>query len=77
LQEKQREKKPLVDYSQSHVVTLIEYSSILHQQALNKKIAKEIRQKKWKEKEDKKVKRAIDSLNATKRVVQKLADKHA
>jgi hypothetical protein len=47
---KTRREKPLVNYNQSHVVTLIEYSNILRQQALDKKIAKEIRQQKWKEK---------------------------
>jgi hypothetical protein len=36
---------------------------------LNKKIAKEIRQQKRKEKEDKKAKQIVNSLNAVKRVV--------
>ncbi len=74
---KNKGEKPLVDYGQSHVVTSNEYSNILHKKTLDKKIAKEIRQQKWKQKEDKKAKRAIDFLNATERAVQKLAKKHA
>jgi hypothetical protein len=74
---KKRVKKPLFDYSQSHVMTFIEYSNILCHKALDKKIAKEIRQQKWMEREDKKAKQAIDFLNAIKKVIQMLAKKHA
>lgn len=44
---------------------------------LDRKIAKEIKQQKWKEREDKKAKWVANSLNVTEKVVQKLAEKHA
>jgi hypothetical protein len=50
-------------------VTSIEYLNILHKKTLNKKIAKEIRQQKRKEREDDKAKHIVNSLNAIKRVV--------
>jgi hypothetical protein len=38
--------KPLVDYSQSHVVTFDEYLNIMRRKALDKAIAKEIKEDK-------------------------------
>ncbi len=48
-----REKEPLIDYSQSHVMITIEYLNILKQKTLNKAIAKEIGEGKKKERKEK------------------------
>jgi hypothetical protein len=55
-------KEPLIDYDKSLIVTSNEYASILHQKVMDKEVVKEIREQKWKEREDKMAKCVIDSL---------------
>jgi hypothetical protein len=51
-------KDPLVDYSQSHVVTFNQFKNIMWKKAMDKVVVEEIREDKQKEREDKKLKRA-------------------
>jgi len=46
-------RKPLVDYSQSHVVTSNQYLDIMWKKAMDKTIVEEIRRGKRKEKKEK------------------------
>jgi hypothetical protein len=48
-----RGKEPLIDYSQSHVVTFVEYLNILRKETMDKATAEEIKEGKIKEREDK------------------------
>jgi len=48
-----RGKKPLIDYSQSHVVTFTKYLHIIREKTMDKATTKEIREGKRKEKKDK------------------------
>ncbi len=50
-------------------MTSIEYFNMLCKKTLKKKVAKEIKQQKWKEKEDKNAKWIVNSFNAAKGVV--------
>ncbi len=58
-------------------MTSIEYSNILRQKTLNKKVTKKVKQQKRNEKENKKDKWVVDSMNVDKRAIQKLAKKCA
>jgi hypothetical protein len=49
--------EPLVDYSQSDVITFDQYLNIMWKKAMDKVIVKEIREDKQQEREDKKLKR--------------------
>jgi hypothetical protein len=53
LQDTLKEKKPLINYFQSHVVTSFEYLNILRKKTMEKSIVEEIKACKRKEKEDK------------------------
>jgi hypothetical protein len=53
-------KEPLIDYSQSHVVTFVNYLVILEKKTLNKVVAKTIREERWKEKEEKQARKTMD-----------------
>jgi hypothetical protein len=46
-------KEPLIDYSQSHIMTSFEYLDILRKKTMEKKIVEEIRACKRKDKQDK------------------------
>ncbi len=46
-------KEPLIDYSQSHVVTSTNYLSILQKKTIDKKVANNIRKVQVKEREEK------------------------
>jgi len=52
-------KEPLVDYSQSHVVINFGYLNILRRKTMEKVVVEEIKEGKWKEKEEKRVKWVI------------------
>jgi hypothetical protein len=64
------QREPLVDYSQSHVVTLKEYLTIMCQKAMNREAIKLIRETKRKEKQDKQVRKAITSMTMVEWVVE-------
>ncbi len=49
-------KEPLVDYSQSHVITYDQYLDIMWKKAMDKVIAKKIKEHRQKEREEKKLK---------------------
>lgn len=68
-------KKSLVDYSQSHVVTFDKYLNIMWKKAMDKAIAKEIIEDKWKEREERKLKRVIDMGSTMDRTIQKIVEK--
>jgi hypothetical protein len=53
---KRHGKKPLVDYSSSHLVTLDQYLAMLRQKALDKEVINKIKEQKTKEREEKKSK---------------------
>jgi hypothetical protein len=53
-------KERLIDYLQSHVITFVDYLAILKKKYLNKVVAKIIRGKRWKEKEEKQVRKTMD-----------------
>jgi hypothetical protein len=45
--------KPLIDYSQSHVVTFVDYLNVLHKKVINKTSVDNIKEAQVKEREDK------------------------
>jgi hypothetical protein len=50
---KRHGKKPLVDYSSSHVVTSNQYLAVLRQNALEKEVIDKLKENKAKEREEK------------------------
>jgi len=67
--------KKSLDYSQSHVVTFDKYLNILWKMAMDKAIVKEIIEDKWKEREERKLKRVIDMGSTMDRTIQKIVEK--
>jgi signal recognition particle GTPase len=53
-----------------------EYASILHQKVMDKEVAKEIREQKKKEREDKMAKCVIDSLTPNEKETQRIIKSH-
>ncbi len=66
-------REPLIDYSQSNVVTSRDYLNVLQKKNINKATADNIR-KAHKEKEEKQARKAMDAQRAAMRVTQKTAD---
>jgi ATP:corrinoid adenosyltransferase len=60
LARKTKGKAPLIDYSQSHVVTLDEYLDILRMKIIPKENVEEIKESKREEREKKQNRRIID-----------------
>jgi hypothetical protein len=71
-----RENEPLVDYSQSRVVTFVEYLSILRNKPMGKVAIEEIKEGKWKEMEDKWTKRVPKLGTITNRATIKILGNH-
>jgi hypothetical protein len=63
-------RKPLIDYSQSHVVTLKYYLTIMWQMAMNREAIKLIRETRRKEKQDKQAKNATTSMTTAEWVAE-------
>ncbi len=72
---KRKGKKPLVDYSQSHVVTYDEYLNIMWKKATDKAITKEISADKWKEREEEKLKTIVDMGSTMDQTIQRIVEK--
>jgi hypothetical protein len=70
-------KKPLVDYSQSHVMTTSKYLDILRRKIMEKVVVEEIREGNWKEKEENRTKRTTKLGFAIDRTTQKCVEKRA
>jgi hypothetical protein len=66
----------LVDYSQSHVVTCVEYLNIQRKEIMDIAIAKEIKKGKRKERKDKRTKGVVDLRTTTNKTTIKIAKKH-
>jgi hypothetical protein len=68
-------KEPLVDYSNSHVVTSNQYLAVLKQKTMDKKAMDKVRELKAKERQEKKSKRFQDTLTLVKRATQRIIEK--
>ncbi len=71
-----RGNEPLVDYSQSRVVTSVEYLSILRNKPMDKVAIEEIKEGKWKEIEDKRTKRVSKLGTIANRATIKILGNH-
>ncbi len=69
--------KPLIDYSQSHVVTFVDYLNVLHKKVINKTSVDNIKEAQVKEREDKWTKKVANAQGIATKVVQKIANKIA
>ncbi len=63
---KNKDKKSLIDYIQSHVVTSYEYMDILWKKVIEKEIVEEIMEGLHKEREIKQNRKVVDSQTTTK-----------
>ncbi len=63
---KTKDKKSLIDYIQSHVVTSYEYLEILWRKTIEKEIVEEIMEAKCKEREVKQNRKVVDSQTTIK-----------
>jgi hypothetical protein len=59
-------KEPLINYSQSHVVTSFEYLDIIRTKTMEKIVVEEIKTNKRKEKENRQAKQTIELGSTTK-----------
>ncbi len=59
-------KEPLVDYSQSHVITFEEYFAILKKKTMDKVVVDEAIKTKRKQKKDDRLKKVVNTLTSTK-----------
>ncbi len=68
-------KEPLVDYSQSHIVTSNEYLQILYNKAMDKETTKIIRKERKMEREKTKWRHVANSCTTTNKAGEKLVEK--
>jgi len=71
-----RENEPLIDYYRSHVVTSVEYLSILRKKTMDKVVAKENKEGKRKEIKDKQAKRILELGIVVDRPTTGILEKH-
>ncbi len=71
-----RGRRPLVDYSKSHVVIFAKYLNILRKKIIDKVVAKEIRKGKRKQKKHKQAKRVVELGTIVDKIVIIIAKKH-
>ncbi len=72
---KKHGKKPLLDYSSSHLVTLNQYLAMLRQKALDKEVINKIREQKTKEIEEKKSKQVEHTFTQLERTYRRNVEK--
>jgi hypothetical protein len=68
-------KNTLVDYSQSHVITSNQPLNIMWKKTMDKVVVDEIKEDRWKEREEKKLKKAIDVRSIVDQTTQKVVEK--
>jgi hypothetical protein len=63
-------REPLVDYSQSHVITSNEYLRIMQQKAMDKEVVEHIQENKSEERQEKQARKTLTMFTTTKKLVE-------